>query len=79
VTIDNMCGLLRDRSYAKHARRLGALIQAKPITSLEMAMSWVELLAEFQDLSMLQPQSKNLNFIAFKQVAEKSCGENSAD
>src|SRR5262245_4732125 len=55
-------------SYARNARRLAQLQQRKPVSALEEALSWVELLAEFQDLSMLRSRAGEVPLFVYKQL-----------
>src|SRR5271168_4537642 len=47
------------------AQRLARLQQGKPVSALTSAVSWVELLAQEQDLSMLRPYSTQISLLTY--------------
>jgi hypothetical protein len=55
-------------SYYKRAQRLARLQQGKPVSALTSAVSWVELLAQEQDLSMLRPHSTQISLLTYSNV-----------
>ena len=46
------------------SRRLARLQQNKPVSALTSAVTWVELLAQEKDLTMLRPYSTQMNFLS---------------
>src|SRR5689334_2310821 len=49
----------------ERARKLGRMIQNKPVSALNQAIGWVEFLAEFKTLDNLLPESRNLSLIQY--------------
>ncbi len=49
----------------RNARRLGEMIRRKPYSPLDLALDWVEFLAEFKTLDNLLPESRNMGLFRY--------------
>ncbi len=49
----------------ENADRLGQMIQKKPVSSYDLAINWVEFLAEFKTLETLQPISRKMSLVKY--------------
>ncbi len=50
------------------ADRLGQMIQKKPVSSYDLAINWLEFLAEFKSLETLQPISRKMSLVKYYMV-----------
>jgi glucuronosyltransferase len=57
--------VLNSETIQGNAKRLGQMIRNKPESSQDLAVKWVEFLAEFQDLDQLKPASIDLNLMQY--------------
>lgn len=57
--------VLESKEIQENADRLGRMIQKKPVSSYDLAINWVEFLAEFKTLETLQPISRRLPFVKY--------------
>jgi len=57
--------VLTNANYTINAKRVSGMIKKKPVKADQLAVGWVEFLAEMKELPNLQPVSTELNFLEY--------------
>uniref|UniRef100_A0A914WEH4 glucuronosyltransferase n=1 Tax=Plectus sambesii TaxID=2011161 RepID=A0A914WEH4_9BILA len=57
--------VLLDKGYKERAMRLALMIQQKPVQSADLALKWVEFLAQFRTVDNLLPESRHMGWIQY--------------
>uniref|UniRef100_A0A914VDN0 glucuronosyltransferase n=1 Tax=Plectus sambesii TaxID=2011161 RepID=A0A914VDN0_9BILA len=57
--------VLNDSSYNARAKRLSQMIREKPVSSADLAVRWIEYLAQFRTVDNLLPESRHLGLIQY--------------
>ncbi len=57
-----------DFRIQESANRLGQMMKKKPVSSYDLAINWVEFLAEFKSLETLQPISRKMSLVKYYMV-----------
>ncbi|GMS85046.1 hypothetical protein PENTCL1PPCAC_7221, partial [Pristionchus entomophagus] len=61
--------VIDNQKYRENAKRISAMLAKKPFTSKELMIKHVEFAAEFGPSSALRPQSLDMNFIEYNNIA----------
>uniref|UniRef100_A0A914X8A0 glucuronosyltransferase n=1 Tax=Plectus sambesii TaxID=2011161 RepID=A0A914X8A0_9BILA len=69
LTVENieraLSTVLLDKGYKERAMRLAQMIQQKPVQSADLALKWVEFLAQFRTVDNLLPESRHMGWIQY--------------